>query len=60
MNPDKGAARTAKLAVALRDNLKRRKAQAQAKGVMMSTPEPALLDRPDGAAKTRPNPAQKR
>lgn len=64
MTSSKDAGRTAKLAAALKDNLKRRKAQARARGVLQderpgkglgTAPQAGLEDRPQKG----PNAAKK-
>ena len=64
MAQKKDASRTAKLAQALKENLKRRKAQARAKGAAKGTPAKTLGVAPqaglEGAPEPGRNPAKKR
>ena len=61
MASKKDASRSAKLAAALKDNLKRRKAQAKARGAMPAkglgtAPQAGLEDQPQNGPKTAKNP----
>jgi hypothetical protein len=64
MPAKKDSPRKTRLAAALKENLKRRKAQARAKGAANSAPAKALGTAPQAGLETapepRPNPAPKR